>query len=275
MGNSYSSRTNLNYDCTYFHADSKYTILRWGDSIEVCTGNWKEDHNEFWAMEYKTGQKLEHSCQLQLLVTRDEYGVKNIRFGLRDSAHNKTEFELDMKRIGHDGFRGGISGIQSSGAHVSRTKNTQDFSIDTNVVSYNCSHRDGFFVIQMTKMNYSDEAHHVFMAHYYVTKAVGLHVEAIISRSKGKGFVIEVKAPCKNTSAYMCWVVEESRRQIGLLPPKAKSITKTGDSSSSLKINDNTIGQIVKHASNKGLINSNGSTKGALNHSIFIDCKFA
>ncbi|XP_027338283.1 uncharacterized protein LOC113852244 [Abrus precatorius] len=298
MGIGHSNHTNLGNECTSYDAGAKGTIARWGDSFEVSMGNWKEnnDHTEAWGVEYKTSQK-KRTCGFQLKATRDNNGVENIHFGLGDSADSKTEFALKITRVGLDGLRGGIIGINSCVSSMTNTRAKQDHIKETTIVSYGCSYREGLFVLEMKKKVNCDNAYMVNMAHYYVTKDVGLSVAAKIRRIKNC-FVVEVEGPFKHPSVDLRKVVVKTRRT-GMWSPsacshcngaKVSNSNKSGDFNSSLKANshdpksEETVSEIVKHAFfssnvkeqyNKGLINSSGYTTGSLNNSIiFIDCNF-
>lgn len=107
------------------------------------------------------------------------------------------------------------------------------------------------------------------IAHYYVAKTVGLYIAASICRNKYRGFVVEVNGPFKYHSVFLRKIMDETRLT-GVWSPGGKPSTETnGDSSSSLHGDNVVIGQVVKNASNKGLINANGYTNGSLNNSIF------
>lgn len=319
MGSGHSSHTNLGSDSTSFEAGATGSIARWGDSFEVSMGKWKEnDHTHVWGVEYKTGtghhqqKKRSSSCGFQLKASHDNNNngsVESVNFGLGDTTeNNKTEFALKITKVGRDGLRGGITGIDSSVSPITSTRAKQDYSIETTIVHYGCSYREGLFVLELKRKVGSENACVVTLAHYYVTNDVGLSVSAKIFRNKGKGgFVVEVEGPFKHPSADLRKVLVKTSRT-GIWSPgacshckAAKSSTtatvggvKTGDSNSTLKAQsqshdhqkgDAAVGQIVKHAaffssnvgkqSNTGLINSSGYTAGSLNNSvIFIDCNF-
>ncbi|KAK7329542.1 hypothetical protein VNO77_23712 [Canavalia gladiata] len=299
MGTGHSSRTNLGSECTSFDAGATGSIARWGDSFEISMGNWKEnnDHTEVWGVEYKTIPK-KSTCGFQLKANRDNNGIESMHFGLGDSADNKTEFALKITRVNRDGLRGGIIGIDSCNAPMSFTRAKQDYTIDTTIVSYSSSYREGLFVLEMKKKVNSENAYMVTMAHYYVTKDVALSVAAKIRRIKNC-FAVELEGPFKHPSADLRKVVVKTLRT-GVWSPnacshcnivqKANTGNKSGDSNSALKTkshehkSEETVGEVVKHAFyssnvkeqyNKGLINSSGYTTGSLNNSIiFIDCNF-
>ncbi|KAK7412890.1 hypothetical protein VNO78_04616 [Psophocarpus tetragonolobus] len=297
MGTSHSSHTNLGSECSSYDAGATGTIARWGDSFQVSMGISKEnDHTEVWGVKYKTSQK-KHTCGFQLKASRDNNGVESIHFSIGDLANNKTQFALKITRVGHDGLRGGISGIDSSSPPMSFTRTKQDHTIETTIVPYGCSFRYGLFVLEMKKKVNSENAYMVTMAHYYVTKDVGLSVEANIHRSKSC-FVVEVEGPFNHPSDDLRKVIAKTRRT-GVWSRSACShcneakastgASKSEESHSSLKAQPShqkgnpTVGQVVEHAFsssvkvqyNKGLINSSGYTSGSLNNSIiFIDCNF-
>ena len=201
-------------------------------------------------------------------------GVESVYFSLGDDADITSGFSLDIKRVGRDGLHGGKKGIANSGVYKSCIIVKQDYTIETTIVSYDNSYSDTFFVLQMKKKKNHDNAYMVTVAHYYVTKFAGLSSAVKIYSSRGKGFIVEVKGPYKHPSDDLRGVIDETIRT-GIWSPGAKSNhTKKEDNSSSLKSND-TIAQFVKHASNKGLINSNGVTKGSLNNSIILGCNFS
>lgn len=176
---------------------------------------------------------------------------------------------MNITRDGGDGLRGGITGIKSSGAYSTFVSNEQDYSIETTIISCDSSYRNSLFVLQMKKMKYSNIAFKVAIAHYCVTETVGLYVEATICRNKDKGFVVKVNYPFKYQSSYLLKIMDETRLT-GIWSPGGKPSRESGgDSNSSLNRDNVVVGQIVKHASNNGLINSNGYTSGSLNNSIF------
>ncbi|KAL5097873.1 hypothetical protein RYX36_002200 [Vicia faba] len=278
MGNGYSGRnTNLGVNCPYFDSSTTGTTARWGDSLEVSMCKyWDKDESEVWCVGYKIGKKLEHGCGFSLRAKHDNSGVESIYFSLGDDNDIMSGFSLDITRVGRDGLHGGIRGVTTSGIYKSSISVKQDYSIETTIVSYGNSYSDTLFVLQMKKRKNHENACMVTMAHYYVTKDVGLSAAAKIYLSKGKGFVVEVKGPFKHPSDDLRRVISETCRT-GIWCPAAKSsYTKQQDCSSSLE-NNGMVSQFVNHASssNKGLINSNGYTKGALNHSIFQNCKFS
>ncbi|KAL2341689.1 hypothetical protein Fmac_009629 [Flemingia macrophylla] len=298
MGTAHSSHTNLGTECTSYDAGATGTIARWGDSFEVSMGITKEnEHTQVWGVKYKTGQK-KHTCGFHLKVSCDNNGsVENVGFGLGDFADNKTEFALKITRVGREGLRGGISGIDSSNAPTSFTRAKKDYTLETTIVPYGCSFRDGLFVLELKKKFNSDHAYMVTMAHYYVTKDVGLSVEAKIHRSKNR-FVVEVEGPFNHPSEELRKVIAKTRRT-GVWSRSACSHcnvgakdTKSGESNSSLKAQacynidqkgNEKVGEIVnqvfsssvKEQYNKGLINSTGYTSGSMNNSIiFVGCNF-
>ena len=306
MGSAYSSHTNLGKDSTSFDAGATGTIARWGESFEVSMGNWKEnnDHTEVWSVEYKTGQNKKHSCGFQLKANRDNSGVESIHFGIGDSsADNKTDFALKITRVARDGLSGGITGIDSSsGGPVLFTRAKESCTIETTIVSYGCSQRSGLFVLEMKKKVNSENAYTMTLAHYYVTKDVGLSVAAKICRNKnGNGFGVEVEGPIKHPSADLRKVIVKTCRT-GVWSPtacshcngaKGNTGNKSGVSNNNSSLNvaqsnhhhgEDAIGQVVKGATfssnvreqhNKGLINSSGYTTGSLNNSIiFMNCNF-
>lgn len=275
MGNAYSSRnSNLGINCPCFKSAPTGTRAVWVNSLDVSMSNWKDDQTETWGVRYKVGKKLEHGCCFQLEARHDNNGVESIYFGLRDDDADITSaFTLDIKRVGSDYLHGGIEGIANSGVYKSCISVKQDYIIETTIVSYDNSYTDNFFVLQMKKKKNHANAYMVTMAHYYVTNFAGLSSAAKIYRSRGKGFIVEVKGPYKHPSDDIRAVIAETIRT-GIWSPGAKSNhTKKEDNSSSLKSNE-IIAQFVKYASNKGLINSNGVTKGSLNNSIFLGCNF-
>ncbi|ESW10997.1 hypothetical protein PHAVU_009G256600 [Phaseolus vulgaris] len=292
MGTGHSSHTNLGSECSSYDAGETGTIARLGDSFEVSMGHNKEkDNTDVWSVKYKTSQK-KNTCGFNLKASRDNNGVESIHFGLGDFANNKTEFALKITRVGRDGLQGGISGIDSCNAPMSFTRAKPDHTIETTIVPYGCSFREGLFVLEMKKKVNGEHAYMVNMAHYYVTKDVGLSVEAKIQRSKNC-FRVEVEGPFNHPSDELRKVLVKTRRT-GIWSRSACSHcnvakAKSGESNSSLKAkaspqkSHEVVGQIAHHAFsstikeqyNKGLINSTGYTSGSLNHSIiFIDCNF-
>ncbi|KAJ1380600.1 hypothetical protein SESBI_45878 [Sesbania bispinosa] len=228
MGASYSSHTNLSNDCTSFEAGATGTTARWGSSFEISMGNWKEnnDKTEVWGVEYQTGQK-KRTCGFQLKASHDKSGggVESIFFGLGDTtSENKTEFALNISRVGRDGLHGGITGIDSSGPPKSFTRAKQDCSIETTIVSYGCSYREGLLVLEMKKKVKCESAYMVTLAHYYVTKDVALSIAAKISR-KGNGFVVKVEGPFKHPSNDLRKVLVKTCRT-GIWSPGACSHCK-------------------------------------------------
>ncbi|KAL5097874.1 hypothetical protein RYX36_002201 [Vicia faba] len=200
MGTSHSTHTNLGKDSTSFKSSATGSIARWGDSFEVSMSKWNEnDHTEAWGAKYKTSLK-NRTCGFNLKVTNDNNGIDSIHFGLLDTANNKTELAVNISRIDHHTLRGGITGLNSSVSPKSFTRTKPDYLIETTVVSYNCSHREGLFVLEMKKKGNSENACIVNLAHYYVTKDVGLSVTAKIYRNKGNSFVVEVEGPFKHPS---------------------------------------------------------------------------
>ncbi|QCE13352.1 uncharacterized protein LOC114162940 [Vigna unguiculata] len=296
MGTAHSSHTNLGSECTSYDAGANGSIARWGNSFEVSMGHNKEnDHTEVWAVKYKTCQK-KNTCGFNLKASRDSNGVESIHFGIGDFADNKTEFALKITRVGRDGLRGGICGIDSCNAPVSFTRAKQDHTIETTIVAYGCSFREGLFVLEMKKKVNAEHAYMVNMAHYYVTNDVGVSVEAKIQRRQSC-FGVEVEGPFKHPSEELRKVLVKTRRT-GVWSRSACSHcnvvaksggAKSGESNSSLKAQPSpqkghdVVGQISNHAFstsikeqyNKGLINSSGYTTGSMNNSIiFIDCNF-
>lgn len=298
MGTAHSSHTNLGSECTSYDAGATGSIARWGKSFEVSMGHNKEnDNTDVWGVKYKTCQK-KNTCGFNLKASRDSNGVESIHFGLGDFGDNKTEFAVKITRVSRDGLRGGISGIDSCNAPVSFTRAKQDHTIETTLVAYGCSFREGLFVLEMKKKVNSEHAYMVNMAHYYITKDVGLSVEAKILRRKSC-FCVEVEGPFKHPSEELRKVIVKTRRT-GIWSRSACSHCnaaklsssdggKSGESKSSLKAEPSSqkghdiVGQISNHAFsssikeqyNKGLINSTGYTSGSLNNSIiFIDCNF-
>lgn len=300
MGTSHSSHTNLGSECTSYDAGATGAIAHWGDSFEVSMGNRKEnEHTEVWGVEYKATQK-KHSCGFNLKACREKKGVESIHFGIGDFANNKTEFALKITRVGSDGLRGGITGIDSCNAPMSFTRSKQDYTVETTIVPYGCSYREGLFVLEMKKKVNSENAYMINMAHYYVTKDVGLSVEAKIRRIKNC-FVVEVEGPFNHPSDELRKVLVKTRRSgvwsrnacSHCVGPKASAIgAKIGESNSGLmkaqssqmhEKGNGTVSQVVNHVFsssvkeqyNKGLINSSGYTTGSMNNSIiFIDCNF-
>ncbi|KAG4990424.1 hypothetical protein AAZX31_09G036300 [Glycine max] len=300
MGTGHSTHTNLGSECTSYDAGATGTIARWGESFEVSMGNSKEnnDHTEVWGVKYKPSQK-NYTCGFHLRASRDNNkSVESIYFGLGDFSNNKTEFALKITRIGRDSLRGGITGIDSSTAPMYFTRAKQDHTIETTIVPYGCSFRDGLFVMEMKKKVNAENAYMVTMGHYYVTKDVGLSVEAKILRSKNC-FVVQVEGPFSHPGDELRKVLAKTHRT-GIWSrsacshcnnngTKASTSKKSGESDSPLKAQPShqkghgTVGEIVSHAFsssvkeqyNKGLINSSGYTTGSLNNSIvFIDCNF-
>ncbi|CAL5184292.1 unnamed protein product [Lathyrus oleraceus] len=200
MGTSHSTHTNLGKDSTSFKTSATGSIARWGDSFEVSMSKWNEnDHTEAWGVKYKTGLK-NRTCGFNLKATNDNNGIESIHFGLLDNANNKTEFAVNISRVDRDTLRGGITGLDSSVSPKSFTRTKPDCVIETTLVSYHCSHREGLFVLEMKKKGKSENVCIVNLAHYYVTKDVGLSVTARIYRNKGNNFVVEVEGPIKHPS---------------------------------------------------------------------------
>ncbi|WVZ21240.1 hypothetical protein V8G54_008562 [Vigna mungo] len=298
MGTAHSSHTNLGSECTSYDAGATGSIARWGKSFEVSMGHNKEnDNTDVWGVKYKTCLK-KNTCGFNLKASRDSNGVESIHFGLGDFGDNKTEFAVKITRVGRDGLRGGISGIDSCNAPVSFTRAKQDHTIETTVVAYGCSFREGLFVLEMKKKVNSEHAYMVNMAHYYITKDVGLSVEAKILRRKSC-FCVEVEGPFKHPSEELRKVIVKTRRtgiwsrsacsHCNIAKVSSSDGGKSGESKPSLKAEPSSqkghdiVGQISNHAFsssikeqyNKGLINSTGYTSGSLNNSIiFIDCNF-
>lgn len=193
--------------------------------------------------------------------------------------------------------------MDSSASPISFTRTNQDYLIETTIVSYSCSYREGLFVLEMKKKGKSKNACIVNVAHYYITKDVGLSVSAKIFRNKANGFVVEVEGPFKHPSVDLRRVVDKTCSS-GVWSPnacshckrttkKASIGVKSGDLNSNNSLlkgdshvqeSDGKIGEIVKHGLfsssvreqvNIGLINSSGYTSGTLNNSIvFMDCNF-
>ncbi|CAI8590224.1 unnamed protein product [Vicia faba] len=190
-----------------------------------------------------------------------------------DMIHYKenknTEVWSAVYEIGGDGLQGGITAIESSGTCSTFVNDEQDYSIETTIISCDSFNSDDFYILQMKKMKYSNIAFKVAMAHFYVTKTVGLYVEATICRNKDRGFVVEVNGPFIYQSVYLRKIIDEIRLT-GIWSPGGEPSTETnGDSGSSLHGEKAVVGQVVKNASNKGLINASGYTNGSLNNSIF------
>ncbi|XP_020206174.1 uncharacterized protein LOC109791302 [Cajanus cajan] len=299
MGTAHSSHTNLGTACTSYDAGSTGTIARWGDSFEVCMGFSKEnDHTEVWGVKYKTSHHRHH-CGFHLKASRDNNGVEKLYFGLGDFSENKMELALRITRVGLDGLRGGISGIDSRTPPMFFTRAKQDYTLETTIVPYGCSFRDGLFVLEMKKKFNSDHAYMVTMAHYYVTKDVGLSVEAKI-RLRKHCFDVEVEGPINHPSDELRKVIVKTRRT-GIWSRSACSHcnvgaktssggAKSGESNNSslkaqasLQNGHEKVGEIVNRVflsgvteqHNTGLINSSGYTTGSLNNSIiFVRCNF-
>ncbi|CAI8590225.1 unnamed protein product [Vicia faba] len=256
MGTSHSTHTNLGKDSTSFKSSATGSIARWGDSFEVSMSKWNEnDHTEAWGAKYKTSLK-NRTCGFNLKVTNGNNGIDSIHFGLLDTANNKTELAVNISRIDHHTLRGGITGLSSSVSPKSFTRTKPDYLIETTVVSYNCSHREGLFVLEMKKKGNSENACIVNLAHYYVTKDVGLSVRAKIYRNKAVEFGHRV----------LVLTVKEQKQRLAR------------------QNNGKVVGEVVKHGFfsstvreqiNTGLINSTGYTSGTLNNSIiFVECNF-
>ncbi|KAL1359044.1 hypothetical protein HN51_004285 [Arachis hypogaea] len=225
MGSAYSSHhTNLGKDSTSFDADATGTVARWGDAaFTLSMGNWKEnnDHTEVWGVEYKTNHhqnKKKHVCGFQLKANYDSNGVESIHFGIRDSSsENETKFALKITRVARDGLSGGITGIDSSstggGAPVSFTRAKESCTIETTIVSYGCSKRNGLFVLETKKKVSSENGYAVTLAHYYITTHFGLSVTAKVYRNKnGNGFHVEVEGPTKHPSDELSKVLAKTCR---------------------------------------------------------------
>ncbi|MED6111209.1 hypothetical protein PIB30_050367 [Stylosanthes scabra] len=315
MGSSYSTHhTNLGKESTLFDSSATSTVARWGGAFTLSMGNWKEnnDHTEVWGVEYKTKQNpntMKLVCGFQLKVNRDNTGVDSIHLGIKDSSsENETKFSVKITRVARDGLSGGITDIDSSsgGAPVLFTRVEESCTIETNVVSYHCTNREGLFVLETKKKVSSENAYAVNLAHYYVIQSFGLSVTAKISRNKnGNGFDVELDGPIKHPNVELSKVLAKTFRT-GIWSPhlcshccnnnnnnnngskKAIGVTKN---SSLLKgttpIQSNhedqkgkdevVVSQVVKQAMlssnvevqyNKGLINSTGNTSGFLNNSI-------
>ncbi|CAL5184294.1 unnamed protein product [Lathyrus oleraceus] len=265
MGNTHN--TNLRKSCTSFEGTSTATRACFGDSFRVDMIHQKKKKNsEFWNAVYEIGEKLETDVDLLLQANHDNRNVEKMSFGL---YNDKTDFIVNITRVSDDGLQGGITAIKSSGALSTFVNDEQDYSSETTFVSCDSSNREGLFVLQMKKMKHSNIAFKVAMAHYYVTKTVGLYVEATICCNKGRGFMVEVNGPFIYQSVDLRKIIDEIRLT-GIWSPGGKPSTETnGESSSSLHGDNVVVGQIVKNASNKGLINANGCTNGSLNNVIF------
>lgn len=96
------------------------------------------------------------------------------------TADIRSGFSLDITRAARDGLHGGITGVTTSGIYKSSRTVKQDYSIETTIVSYDNSYSDTLFVLQMKKRKNHENACMVTMAHYYVTKGVGLSAAAKI-----------------------------------------------------------------------------------------------
>ncbi|KAK2394816.1 hypothetical protein QL285_056606 [Trifolium repens] len=271
MGNSHN--TNLSKDCTSFASINNATSVSFGNSLRVHMAYEKEnDNKDIWAAEYEIGEILDRVVSFRLQVEHDKNGVESVKFALLgNDPDNGVDILVNIARVGGgDGLHGGIIGVRSFCSYATFRSNKQDYTIETNIVSSNCSYRDSLFVLQMKKMNYSDDiAYMATMAHYYVTKTVGLYVEATIFRNKEKSFVVKVNGPFKYQSVYLGRIIDETRRSGNWSSGGKPNNEIFEDSDSSLNSENIAVGQIVKRASNKGLINSNGYTKGSLNNSIF------
>ncbi|KAL5097875.1 hypothetical protein RYX36_002202 [Vicia faba] len=267
MGNNHNS--NLRKNCTSFEGTNTATRACFGDSFRVDMIHRKENNNtDVWSAKYQIGEKLEPDVDLQLRVKQENRSLESIRFALHNYADNKTDILVNITRV-DDGLQGGITGIKSSGASSTFVNDEQDYSIETTIISCDSFNSDGFYILQMKKMKYSNIAFNVAMAHFYVTKTVGLYVEATICRNKDRGFVVEVNGPFIYQSVYLRKIMDEIRLT-GIWSPGGEPSTETnGDSGSSLHGEKAVVGQVVKNASNKGLINASGYTNGSLNNSIF------
>ncbi|KAJ1380601.1 hypothetical protein SESBI_45879 [Sesbania bispinosa] len=199
-------------------------------SFEVSMGNWKENNGrtDVWGVEYKTGKPNRH-CSFRLTANNIPTStVDAIHFGVNDSAddNNKTDISLDITRAGRDGLRGGTISIETNSASpFTRRTRQQDFSVstETSIVSYGggSSFREGLFVVEKKRKVNSESAYMVTLAHYYVTKDVGLSIVVKISR-KGNGFVVEVEGPVKHPSGDLRNVLVETCRN-GIWSPAACS----------------------------------------------------
>ncbi|KAK7329544.1 hypothetical protein VNO77_23714 [Canavalia gladiata] len=289
MGIAYSRQSNIVSDCSSFEGGPTGSKARLGNNVDVSMSNWKEDHDQsdVWGVQYKTGDhQKRHICSFRLAASRYNGHVESINFGLSDSANDKTNLILDIARVARDGLHGGITAVRSNNTPMSFTRNKQNHSIETTIVPYGCSFREGLFVLEMKKKVNSENAYMVTVAHYYVTHDVGLSVAAKIRRNKDHGFVVEVEGPFNHPSAELRKVLVKTIRT-GIWSPracshcgngsKASTPTKTGGSNPSFK--DDSISQILKQLSLSrnvgeqhytGLLNSTGYTTGFLNNSIII-----
>ncbi|KAJ1407732.1 hypothetical protein SESBI_24210 [Sesbania bispinosa] len=201
MGNGNSSHTILsNNDSTTslsslksFDCRNRLHSHRAEGSFEVSMGNWKENdgRTDVWGVEYKTGKPNRH-CTFRLTAnqTNSIGTVDAIHFGVNDTAddNDKTEISLDITKAGRDGLRGGTISIETSASPFTRRTRQQDFSVstETTIVSYGggSSFREGLFVVEKKRKVNSEIAYMVTLAHYYVTKDVGLSIEVKISRKE-------------------------------------------------------------------------------------------
>jgi hypothetical protein len=267
MGNSHNTNL-IDKDCTYMQGIDNGTRVCFGNSLLIRMLHTKDNVNaDMWAAKYEIGEKLEKVVNIIMTVKHDKNGVESVNLALADESDNGTTILVDIARVG-DVLHGGIKNIvRSYGSYSNFKSKEQDYLIETNIISYACSYRDCLFVLQRKKRDYSADVAYT-MAHYYVTKTFGLYVEAKVFRNKEKRFVVEVNGPFIYQSVYLGRIIDETRRS-GNWSSGGKPNNEIEDSDSSLNSENIVVGQIVKRASNKGLINSNGYTKGSLNNSIF------
>nr|KYP35616.1 hypothetical protein KK1_043337 [Cajanus cajan] len=221
-------------------------------------GNWTEGNTEKWIVKYKPDQENRGDCGYHLLAIRDNKGVEDISFGFGDD--HETSFSIEIKRVGRDSLHGGITGIVSSRPQMFFSRAKLCYTIETTIVPCSYSYSDdGLFVLEIWKKDNYLNAFKVTMAHYYVTKDVGLSAVAKISHKKGNGFIVEVEGPFCHPSADLRHVLIQTRRS-GMWSPDACPHCNGANRQGEQMFRD------LFSTNIRGLINSStGSTNSSLN----------
>ncbi|KAF7813793.1 uncharacterized protein G2W53_034769 [Senna tora] len=224
MGNHYSNTTtmsntddNTNYsNCDISEAHAPFAVVTRRHTNGGATGGAEVSG---WSMQYTIGTK---NCTFEVEASVKN-GVENyLSLVFDDSACNLAHcgVKIEKARGGGGGLTGGIGSIRFSGRcpknpNFTSTRTSNGCKIETEIFSYGCSFREGLFVIEKKKMmlmDYNIEGfHEVTLAHYYVTKDVGVSAVATIrTGDKGENFEVEVERPVDHPRSDLRMVIVET-----------------------------------------------------------------
>ncbi|KAI4296952.1 hypothetical protein L6164_036868 [Bauhinia variegata] len=197
MGSSHS-KTNLGREYVKCTEDAAEACLDDSIRVEMSKSGDGSDKVVHWDMAYKIGLG---GCFFCLKNHKN-----SVELNLQDSTDNTSQLQVKIERDGFGGLPCKVDSCFSLGEQFSSLKDYQDCSVETTIISYRCSKREGLLVVEK-KLNANKNPYMVTLAHYYVHKDLGLSAVARV-----RGVSVEVEGPYKHPANDLRKVLDQTCR---------------------------------------------------------------